>query len=466
VSTLSSAPSSEALATADEVTPSVLFGTDGVRGLANAELTPELALAVASAAARVLVGHDHSHRPIAVVGRDPRASGEMLEAAVIAGLTGAGADVLSVGVLPTPAVAYLTGSLGADLGVMLSASHNPMPDNGIKLFARGGHKLADDIEAEIEAAVARGWGPQPRPTGAAIGRVRPLADAAQRYIDHLLTARPTRLDGLRVVVDCANGAAAHVAPDLLRRAGAEVVTRAAEPDGLNINDGVGSTHLDGLVAAVLAHGADVGIAHDGDADRCLAVAADGTLVDGDQILALSALELQAAGRLVDDTVVATVMSNLGFHLAMRRAGIAVVTTPVGDRYVLEELRARGYSLGGEQSGHVIFTDAATTGDGLLTALHVLGAVRESGRSLAELAAVVQRLPQVLLNVAVTDKDAVAATPSVTTAVTAAEAELGESGRILLRPSGTENLVRVMVEAVTVEQAERIADDVAAVVREV
>ncbi|MCW2530149.1 MAG: Phosphoglucosamine mutase [Pseudonocardiales bacterium] len=447
--------------------PARLFGTDGVRGLANADLTPELALAVASAAARTLIDHDRSHRPVAVVGRDPRASGEMLEAAVIAGLTGAGADVIRVGVLPTPAVAFLTGVLGADLGVMLSASHNPMPDNGIKLFSRGGAKLDDDIEAEIEAEVARaasGAVPErPRPTGAQIGRVRDLPDAGERYLTHLLTARPTRLDGLKVVVDCANGAASFVAPELLRRAGAEVITLAAAPDGLNINDGVGSTHLGGLVDAVLAHGADVGIAHDGDADRCLAVAADGSLVDGDQILALSALELHAAGRLVDETVVATVMSNLGFHHAMKAAGITVICTPVGDRYVLEELRDRGLSLGGEQSGHVIFTDAATTGDGLLTALHLLGAVQESGRPLAELAAVVHRLPQILINVVVQDKEAVASSVAVATAVRAAELELGDTGRILLRPSGTENLVRVMVEAATAEQASAVAERVASFV---
>jgi phosphoglucosamine mutase len=439
-----------------------LFGTDGVRGLANAELTPELALAVAGAAARVLIGHDPSHRPLAVVGRDPRASGEMLEAAVVAGLAAAGADVLRVGVLPTPAVAFLTADFGADLGVMLSASHNPMPDNGIKLFARGGHKLPDDLEAEIEDLVNAGP-PKGRPVGAMIGRVRDAVDAPARYADHLLKSVPVRLDGLHVVVDCANGSASFVAPEIYRRAGATVTVIAAEPDGLNINDGVGSTHMGGLVEAVRSLGADLGIAHDGDADRCLAVSADGELVDGDQILALCALRLRALGTLTTDTVVATVMSNLGFHHAMRAAGIEVITTAVGDRYVLEALRERGLPLGGEQSGHVVFTRDASTGDGLLTALNVMASMIESGRPLAELAGVVRRLPQVLINVRVADKEAVAVSAAVRAVVADVDARLGEDGRLLLRPSGTEQLVRVMVEADTQELAEALARQVADVV---
>jgi phosphoglucosamine mutase len=438
-----------------------LFGTDGVRGLANAELTPELALAVAAAAARVLVAHDASHRPVAVVGRDPRASGEMLEAAVVAGLTSAGADVLMAGVLPTPAVAYLTASYGADIGVVLSASHNPMPDNGVKLFAAGGVKLPDQIEAEIEALVAAGRGD--RVTGAGIGRVRVADDALERYAAHLLTAQPTRLDGLHVVVDCANGAASHVAPEVYRGAGAQVTCIAADPDGLNINDGVGSTHLSVVAEAVREAGAHLGIAHDGDADRCLAVDAQGTVVDGDQLLAICALALRDAGRLRADTVVATVMSNLGFHHAMRDAGIDVLTTAVGDRYVLETLRAKDLSLGGEQSGHIVFTESATTGDGLLTALHVMARVVTTGASLAGLAAVVQRLPQTLINVRVGDRDAVAVAPSVRQAVVAAEHELGDGGRVLLRPSGTEQLVRVMVEAGSQEHADEVADRLATVV---
>ncbi|HEY3715922.1 MAG TPA: phosphoglucosamine mutase [Jatrophihabitantaceae bacterium] len=438
------------------------FGTDGVRGLANGDLTPELALAVAGAAARVLIGHDPSHRPLAVIGRDPRASGEMLEAAVVAGLASAGADVLRVGVLPTPAIAFLTADFGADLGVVLSASHNPMPDNGIKLFARGGHKLPDDIEAEIEALVDAGP-PTGRPIGAAIGRVHDAEDAAERYIAHLLAAVPTRLDGVRVVVDCAHGAASAVAPETYRRAGATVIAVAAEPDGININDGVGSTHIDELAKRVVAEGADLGIAHDGDADRCLAVDADGDIIDGDQILGLGALALRDSGQLRDDTIVATVMSNLGLHHGMRDAGISVVTTAVGDRYVLEELRARQLSLGGEQSGHVIFTDAATTGDGLLTALNVMAYMASSGKSLAELASVVRRMPQVLVNVRVADRARACEAPAVTAAVAEAGAELGDDGRILLRPSGTEQLVRVMVEAATHQHADEIAHRVADIV---
>jgi phosphoglucosamine mutase len=444
-----------------------LFGTDGVRGLANADLTPELAMSVAVGAAHVLaehevlaVGNRHARRPVAVVGRDPRASGEMLEAAVVAGLTSAGADVLRVGVLPTPAVAHLTAETDADFGVVLSASHNPMPDNGIKLFARGGHKLPDAIEDEIEARATEQWS---RPTGAGIGRAREVSDAAERYAEHLLTTLPHKLDGLRVVVDCANGAASAVAPAVLTRAGAEVTAIAAEPDGLNINAGVGSTHLDGLVAAVRDTGADAGVAFDGDADRCLAVAADGSVVDGDAILAICALALREDGRLAEDTLVATVMSNLGLHHAMREAGVRVLTTPVGDRYVLEALREHRLSLGGEQSGHVVFPDWATTGDGLLTALQLLGRVAAAGIPLGELAGVLRRLPQVLLNVPVADKARVAAAPAVADAVADAERELAGDGRILLRPSGTEQIVRVMVEAPTEEAAHRIASRVAALV---
>ena len=438
-----------------------LFGTDGVRGLANGDLTPELALSVASAAARVLVAHDASHRPVAVVGRDPRASGEMLEAAVAAGLAAAGADVLRVGVLPTPAVAYLTGAYGADLGVVLSASHNPMPDNGIKLFARGGHKLPDDIELEIEQSIATGA--VRRPTGAAIGRVHDADDAAERYLTHLAKAVPDSLAGVRVVVDCAHGSASTVAPELYRRAGAEVIAVAAEPDGLNINDGVGSTHLAPLIGAVREHGAALGIAHDGDADRCLAVDANGAIVDGDQILAICAVAMRENGTLNQNTVVATVMSNLGFHHAMRDAGIGLLTTAVGDRYVLEALRAGGLNLGGEQSGHIVFTDAATTGDGLLTGLHLMARMAGTGASLADLASIVQRLPQTLINVKVGDRSAVASSSAVADAVAAAERELGDDGRILLRPSGTEPLVRVMVEAATQQHADEVAERVAAAV---
>jgi phosphoglucosamine mutase len=442
-----------------------LFGTDGVRGRANADLTPELALAVARAAAGVLADSDGTSRPVAVVGRDPRASGEMLEAAVVAGLVSAGADVLRAGVLPTPGLAYLTGRTDADLGVMISASHNPMPDNGIKLFSRGGHKLPDTVEAAIEREIAT---PRRRaddrashrPTGTEIGRVRELSGGLEDYTEHLLGTVPRSLAGLRLVVDCAHGAAAVCGPDAYRRAGADVVTIGCSPDGWNINDGVGSTHLEPLIAAVRREGADLGLAHDGDADRCLAVTASGDVVDGDAILAISALALHERGQLRQDTVVATVMSNLGFHHTMRDAGISVLTTAVGDRYVLEALRERELSLGGEQSGHLVFLEHATTGDGVLTGLGLLSRMAETGASLAELASVLTRLPQTLVNVPVRDRIAVVENDEVAEAVNTAEAELGDSGRVLLRPSGTEQLVRVMVEAPTQDQADAVADRLA------
>jgi phosphoglucosamine mutase len=441
-----------------------LFGTDGVRGRANADLTPELALSVARAAAGVLADRDGTSRPVAVVGRDPRASGEMLEAAVVAGLASAGAEVLRVGVVPTPAVAFLTGQTGADLGVMISASHNPMPDNGIKLFSRGGHKLPDAVEAAIERQVTgRDGSGDHRPTGGGVGRVRDLSGAVEDYTDHVLSALREPLEGLRVVVDCAHGSASRCAPEVYRRAGAQVHVIGGEPDGWNINDGIGSTHLGPLIAEVASRGADIGIAHDGDADRCLAVTAAGDVVDGDAILAICALALHESGNLTDDTVVATVMSNLGFHHTMRAAGIKVHTTAVGDRYVLEALRSRGLSLGGEQSGHLVFLDWATTGDGLLTGLALLSRMSATGASLAELASVVRRLPQTLVNVPVTDRLAVVESDDVARAVNDVEAELGESGRVLLRPSGTEQLVRVMVEAPTQEQADAVATRLAAVV---
>ena len=343
---------------------------------------------------------------------------------------------------------------------MISASHNPMPDNGIKLFAAGGHKLPDAVEAAVEGGLGHA---ATRPVGAQIGRVRDLPDAGLRYVEHLIACTPQPLSGLRVVVDCAHGAASTVASDCYARAGAEVVALHAAPDGLNINDGVGSTHLGPLQEAVRIHGADLGIAHDGDADRCLAVDADGRQVDGDQIMAVLAVAMQEAGELAEDTLVTTVMSNLGLHLAMRERGIAVRTTQVGDRYVLEELRAGGFSLGGEQSGHVVLPAYATTGDGLLTALRLMARMAQTGKSLADLSRIVTALPQVLENVRVVDRDAVAGSDAVRDAVAAAEAQLGEAGRVLLRPSGTEQLVRVMVEAPTVEQARATAVALADVV---
>ena len=435
-----------------------LFGTDGVRGVANQDLTAELAVALGAAAARRLIRTGATRRRVAVVGRDPRASGEMLEAAVIAGLTSEGVDALRVGVLPTPAVAYLTSAYDADFGVMISASHNPMPDNGIKIFGPGGLKLDDATEDRIEELVRQG--PGNRPTGAGIGRIVDAEDALERYLRHVGKAATTRLDGLTVVVDCAHGAASTAAPDAYRAAGATVVPIHAEPDGLNINDGCGSTHMETLRAAVVSHGADLGLAHDGDADRCLAVAADGTVIDGDAIMVVLALAMQEAGELASDTLVATVMSNLGLHLAMRAAGVQVRTTGVGDRYVLEELRAGEFSLGGEQSGHIVLPAFGTTGDGIVTGLRLMARMAQTRRSLDALAEPMQTLPQVLINVEVTDKAAVAQAQSVQDAVAQAEAELGDTGRILLRPSGTEQMVRVMVEAADEDTARQLAARVA------
>ncbi|TDO49285.1 phosphoglucosamine mutase [Kribbella sp. VKM Ac-2527] len=436
-----------------------LFGTDGVRGLANVDLTAELALDLSVAAAHVLgeAGAFEGHRPRAVVGRDPRASGEFLEAAVVAGLASAGVDVVRLGVLPTPAVAHLTGSTGADLGVMLSASHNPMPDNGIKFLARGGIKLDDAIEDAIEARMNEKW---QRPTGSAVGRVLDDGRGFETYVAHLVRSAPNRFDGLKVVIDCANGAASLTAPEALRRLGAEVITYAAQPDGLNINLNCGSTHMDGLRREVIGHAADLGIALDGDADRCLAVDGTGELVDGDQILAILALAMRDSGKLSNDTVVATVMSNLGFVQAMVRERIAVEQTKVGDRYVLEAMKAGGHKLGGEQSGHVILSDHATTGDGTLTAVMLLARLAQTGKSLRDLAGVMTRLPQVLVNVPNVDKARAGTDPAVQAAVAAATARLGDTGRVLLRPSGTEPLVRVMVEAESSDTAHDIAHSLA------
>jgi phosphoglucosamine mutase len=435
-----------------------LFGTDGVRGVANRDLTAELAVALGSAAARRLGRSGPARRQVAVVGRDPRASGEMLEAAVIAGLTSEGVDALRVGVLPTPAVAYLTNAYDADFGVMISASHNPMPDNGIKIFGPGGHKLDDATEDRIAELVSSG--PGERPVGAAIGRVVDAEDALDRYLRHVSKAVSTPLDGITVVVDCAHGAAFAAAPRAYRAAGATVIALNAEPNGLNINAGCGSTHMATIQEAVRAHGADLGLAHDGDADRCLAVDADGQIIDGDAIMVVLALAMQEADELASNTLVATVMSNQGLHMAMRAAGIAVRTTGVGDRYVLEELRAGEFTLGGEQSGHIVLPAYGTTGDGIVTGLRLMSRMAQTQKPLAELAAPMQTLPQVLINVEVTDKTTVATAPSVQTAVAEAEAELGDTGRILLRPSGTEQLVRVMVEAADEDTARQLAVRVA------
>ncbi|MGO3192360.1 MAG: phosphoglucosamine mutase [Microbacterium sp.] len=446
-----------------------LFGTDGVRGLANGILTADLALTLAQATAVVLgqgrtaeARKAEGRRLSAVVARDPRVSGEFLVAAVSAGLAASGVDVLDAGVVPTPALAFLIGDHDADFGVMVSASHNPAPDNGIKIFARGGVKLPDIVEQRIESAMK--WD-KLLPTGAGVGRIQRFSDAEDRYKLHLLGSLPHALDGIHVVLDCAHGAASGVSPETFKDAGATVTVIGADPDGININDGVGSTHLDNLAEAVVRLGADVGIAHDGDADRCLAVDADGTIIDGDQIMAILAVSMKERGHLTDDTLVATVMSNLGLHRAMEEHGITVRQTSVGDRYVLEDMNANGFALGGEQSGHVIMSEFATTGDGVLTGLHLVAEMARKNKSLAELAAVMTVYPQVLINVRDVDKDRCADDEGVQDAVAAAEAELGETGRVLLRKSGTEALVRVMVEAADAESAQAYAEKLAAVVKE-
>jgi phosphoglucosamine mutase len=456
-----------------------IFGTDGVRGAAGVELTAQLALDLAVAAVPVLApaaaASGHLRRPVAIVGRDSRASGDFLEAAVVAGLASSGVDVLRLGVIPTPAVAYLTGALDADFGIVLSASHNPAADNGIKFFGRSGLKLPDETEDRIEArmgAVGDGAGPS-SPAGdqsfPGFGRVTDAYSAHESYLDHLLATLPTSvagqppLHGLRVVVDCAHGAAYSIGPRALRRAGAEVIAIGAAPDGLNINAGVGSTHLETLATAVIEHGADAGLAFDGDADRCLAVDGDGQPLDGDQILVVLASQLKRSNQLAGDTVVVTVMSNLGFHDAMRESGVKVVETPVGDKHVYAAMRDGGYILGGEQSGHIIQMGHATTGDGVLTGLHLLAAVNSIGIPLSAAGKMMTRYPQVLLNVR-GDKVRAMASPALAEAVSAARSMLGEAGRVLLRPSGTEPVIRVMVETRQLELAEQVAGDLAAAVR--
>ncbi len=439
-----------------------LFGTDGVRGKANVLITPALAMNLAEAAAVVLGLQTvpEGKRPLAVVARDPRISGDFIASAIEAGFASVGVDVFDAGVLPTPAAAYLIADMEADFGVVISASHNPAPDNGIKFLARGGQKLSDAQEDAIEAQLNE---EPPRPVGADVGRIRRFADAEDRYVVHLLKTIPHRLDGLKVVLDCAHGAASGCSPEAFSAAGAEVVVIGASPDGNNINEGYGSTHLEKLQERVVAEGADLGIAHDGDADRCLAVDHEGSVVDGDQIMAIMAVALKEAGQLKDDTLVATVMSNLGLKIAMEHAGIHVAETGVGDRYVLEEMRSGSYTLGGEQSGHVIFSAFATTGDGVLTGLQIASRVAATGKSLKELATVMTVLPQVLINVKGVNKYGAHTNAAVSEAVLGAEAELGGSGRVLLRPSGTEPVVRVMVEATDHEVAGDVATRLAGVV---
>jgi phosphoglucosamine mutase len=433
----------------------VRFGTDGIRGVANAELGAELVLALGRATARALPARSF------LVGRDTRQSGPLLQAALSAGLASEGADVIDLGVLPTPAVAWHCAQRHLP-GAVISASHNPFTDNGVKLFASGGLKLPMAVEAAVEEELERVLAHEARgpraPTGHAVGRLLSDPDAAAGYIDHLVQALEGRsLDGMRVVVDCANGAASSIAPVVLARLGATVDAIASEPDGTNINDGCGSNHPDRVAAEVVARGAELGLALDGDADRLVAVDHTGAATTGDELLALFATDLAGRGRLAGNTVVVTVMSNLGFRLAMAEKGIVVRETPIGDRYVLEELNADGLTLGGEQSGHLLFREVATTGDGVLTAVLLMDLLRRTGRPLADLAReVMHRLPQVLVNVPAVDPALVVQSDEVQAEVAAVALELGDSGRVLLRASGTEPLVRVMVEAADEHQAELVA----------
>jgi phosphoglucosamine mutase len=438
-----------------------LFGTDGVRGIANKDITAEFALSLAQAAAFVMTedARNRGDRPRAVIAHDPRISSDFISAAVAAGLASSGVDVFDAGVVPTPAAAYLTADLDADFGVMISASHNSAPDNGIKFFSRGGHKLPDTVEDKIEQALGQSL----KPIGSEVGRVTRFADAEDRYLLHLLGTIPNRLDGLKIVLDCANGAASAISPQAFADAGAKIVVIGADPDGNNINQGCGSTHLTALQAAVVSNGADLGIAHDGDSDRCLAVDHTGAIVDGDHIMTVLALAMKDSGQLARNTLVTTVMSNLGLKIAMRDAGIGLIETKVGDRYVLEAMREGGYSLGGEQSGHIVFSQYATTGDGVLTGLHLAAKVASSGKSLRELVAVMPNFPQVLINVPGVDKSRVDSDSELQAFVAQATAELGDRGRVLLRASGTENLVRVMVEAADQGTAQSWAERIAGLV---
>lgn len=444
-----------------------LFGTDGVRGLANREITPALALELGEAAARYVLAHRDTNKhskPLAIIGRDTRISGEFLDHALAAGLAAAGMDVRRIGVVTTPTVAHLTATEGnVALGVMISASHNPMPDNGIKFFAHGGYKLEDAVEDQIEALLNQPWD---RPVGDLVGEIEYNDSLAENaYIEHLVKACGTSLRGLRIAVDCANGAASKLGPEALQEAGADVVVINAAPDGRNINDACGSTHPEQLQALTVASEADFGVAYDGDADRCLAVDHEGNLIDGDKIMGALALDLRERGELDHDTLVVTVMSNLGLLLAMKERGVNTVQTAVGDRYVLERMRADGYSLGGEQSGHVIASQHATTGDGVLTSLLVARMLKESGKSLQEATSFVKRLPQTLVNVSGVAKDRAGTDEAVQAAVREVEGRLGDTGRVLLRPSGTEPLVRVMIEAATQADADRECDYLAQVVKE-
>lgn len=438
------------------------FGTDGVRGVANRELTPELAYKIGRCGGYVLTRA--ASKPTVVIGLDTRISGPMLEAALTAGLLSIGASVIRLGVVSTPAVAYLTKELGADAGVMISASHNPVEDNGIKFFAGDGFKLSDETELEIEALIDAEKDELPRPVGGEIGVVTNDEGAKQRYLDFLKTTVKGGFQGLTIVLDCANGSAYELAPSVFRDLGANVITVGAEPDGRNINAGVGSTHPEYLREQVLAHGADLGLSFDGDADRLIAIDEKGEEVDGDFVLCIVGDRMKREGTLKQDTIVTTVMANIGFFKGAESIGLGTVRTAVGDRYVMEEMRRGGYNLGGEQSGHVIFLDYITTGDGILTALQLVDTVVGSGKKLSELKTLMRKYPQKLVNVRVADKSLYNGNAAIEAAVKKVEAELGDNGRVLVRPSGTESLIRVMAEGPDKAQVEAYVDEIAGVVK--
>jgi len=444
-----------------------LFGTDGVRGVANRDLTPELAYKIGRAGAYTLTKNAKGPvKPAVVIGKDTRISGDMLEAALIAGICSVGVDVLRVGVMPTPAIAFLTRDLKAAAGVVISASHNPVEDNGIKFFAATGYKLPDDVEMEIERLIREGIPDASRPVGSEIGSVREVADAGDRYVRFAASTVNCSLEGLKIVIDCANGAASVLSPRIFRELGAEVIPVYSDPDGININKDCGSTHPAVVAGKVAQYGADLGLAHDGDADRVIAVDEEGSIVDGDHIMVICGTHLKRKGKLPQDTVVVTVMSNLGLRLGLKNENIRVLETQVGDRYVMEELLKCGAAFGGEQSGHIIFLEHNTTGDGIVTGLQLAAVVSETGTTLSELAAKMERLPQVLVNVRVIDKTAAMEAAEVTEAIRRGEEILGDRGRILVRPSGTEPKVRVMAEGPDEKQLEEIVEGIAAIISRV
>ncbi|MEK4701602.1 phosphoglucosamine mutase [Solibacillus sp. FSL R7-0668] len=439
------------------------FGTDGVRGVANSELTPEFAFKLGRIGGYVLTKDAKDH-PKVLIGRDTRISGEMLEGALVAGLLSIGAEVMRLGVISTPGVAYLSRVMNAEAGVMISASHNPVADNGIKFFGPDGFKLTDAQEAEIEALIDAEQDTLPRPVGAAIGTVTDYFEGGQKYISYLKQTVDEDFVGLHVALDCAHGATSSLATHLFADLEADISTMGASPDGLNINEGVGSTHPEAMAAFVVERGANLGLAFDGDGDRLIAVDENGTIVDGDQIMFIIGKYLNAKGRLTKNTVVSTVMSNMGFYKALEENDMTSVQTAVGDRYVVEEMRANGYNVGGEQSGHIVFLDYNTTGDGLLTGIQLVAIMKATGKKLSELAAEMTIYPQKLVNVRVTDKHAVTQNEKVAAVIAEVEAEMNGNGRVLVRPSGTEPLVRVMVEAATVEACETFVHRIAEVVR--